>query len=184
MAQVDKDYQNSAVPKSERRGFLTMFMIMLGFTFFSASMWTGQVLSNGLDFSGFISALLLGGLILGLYTGVLGYIGAESGLSLDLLAVRSFGRKGSWLPSAMISFTQIGWFGVGLAMFAIPIAKELLGLEVTADHMPLPGYGLILLAGVFVLCGYNNSVKETKLNKKQTQRLQHQNMLELILTNL
>ena len=27
----------------------------------------------------------------------------------------------------MISFTQIGWFGVGVAMFAIPVANELLG---------------------------------------------------------
>ena len=127
MAHVDMDYQNSAVPQSERRGYLTMFMIMLGFTFFSASMWTGQVLSNGLDFSGFLGALLLGGLILGLYTGILGYIGAESGLSLDLLAVRSFGVKGSYLPSALIAFTQCGWFGVGLAMFAIPIAQTWYG---------------------------------------------------------
>lgn len=142
MAQVDKDYQNSAVPKSERRGFLTMFMIMLGFTFFSASMWTGQVLSNGLDFSGFISALLLGGLILGLYTGVLGYIGAESGLSLDLLAVRSFGKKGSYLPSALIAFTQCGWFGVGLAMFAIPVAQAWFGND------PMITYALVFLAGV------------------------------------
>ena len=41
-----------------------MFMIMLGFTFFSASMWVGQNLSDGLDFKGFIGALLIGGLIL------------------------------------------------------------------------------------------------------------------------
>lgn len=142
MAHVDKDYQNSAVPQSERRGYLTMFMIMLGFTFFSASMWTGQVLSNGLDFSGFLGALLLGGLILGLYTGILGYIGAESGLSLDLLAVRSFGVKGSYLPSALIAFTQCGWFGVGLAMFAIPIAQAWYG------NNEMVMYGLVLLAGV------------------------------------
>ncbi len=142
MAHVDKDYQNSAVPQSERRGYLTMFMIMLGFTFFSASMWTGQVLSNGLDFSGFLGALLLGGLILGLYTGILGYIGAESGLSLDLLAVRSFGVKGSYLPSALIAFTQCGWFGVGLAMFAIPIAQAWYG------NNEMVMYALVLLAGI------------------------------------
>ena len=48
-------------------------------------------------------------------------------MSLDLLARKAFGVKGSYLPSAMISFTQIGWFGVGIAMFAIPVANELLG---------------------------------------------------------
>jgi cytosine permease len=127
-----------------------MFMVMLGFTFFSASMWVGQQLAAGLNFSGFVWALLLGGLILAAYTGALGWIGAESGLSLDMLAHRSFGKKGSWLPSAMISFTQIGWFGVGLAMFAIPVAKELLGLEVTPDHMPWQGYLLVAIAGILM----------------------------------
>ena len=63
-----------------------MFMIMLGFTFFSASMWVGQQLAEGLDFYGFIKSLILGGMILGLYTGLLGYVGAKTGLSMDLLA--------------------------------------------------------------------------------------------------
>ena len=147
---VDVDYTSKAVDRAGRKSNLSMFMVMLGFTFFSASMWVGQQLAAGLNFSGFVWALLLGGLILAAYTGALGWIGAESGLSLDMLAHRSFGKKGSWLPSAMISFTQIGWFGVGLAMFAIPVAKELLGLEVTPDHMPWQGYLLVAIAGILM----------------------------------
>lgn len=139
---VDFDFATSAVPKANRRSLMTMFMIMLGFTFFSASMWVGQQLAKGLDLSGFIGALILGGLILGGYTGALGFIGAESGLSLDLLAQRSFGLKGSYLPSAMISFTQAGWFGVGLAMFAIPVAKVLFGND------PMMIYIMVVLAGI------------------------------------
>ena len=147
---TDIDYTNSPVDKNGRKSNLSMFMLMLGFTFFSASMWTGQQLAAGLDWSGFLWALLLGGLILASYTGALGWIGAESGLSLDMLSRRSFGTKGSWLPSAMISFTQTGWFGVGLAMFAIPVAKELLGLEVTPDSMPWQGYLLVAIAGILM----------------------------------
>ena len=148
--QVDYDYTESSVSRTGRKSTLSMFMVMLGFTFFSASMWVGQELAEGLDFWGFVWALLLGGLILGAYTGTLGYIGAESGLTLDMLSRRSFGKKGSWLPSAMISFTQIGWFGVGLAMFAIPVAKEVFGLDVTPDHMPWLGYGLVVIAGILM----------------------------------
>lgn len=144
---IDADYTTGKVCAQDRRNVLSMFMIMMGFTFFSASMWTGQKLASGLDFNGFIQALILGGIILGAYTGALGYIGAESGLSLDLLAQRSFGVKGSWLPSAMIAFTQIGWFGVGIAMFAIPIASQVMGLEVTPEHMPWQGYLLVAIAG-------------------------------------
>ena len=149
-SRVDYDYTAGKVVQTGRKSNLSMFMVMLGFTFFSASMWVGQQLAAGLDFRGFVWALLLGGLILGAYTGALGYIGAESGLTLDMLARRSFGEKGSWLPSAMISFTQVGWFGVGLAMFAIPVAKELMGLEVTPDHMPTAGYILVAVAGVLM----------------------------------
>ena len=139
---VDIDYSETAVPQSARRGIVTMFMIMLGFTFFSASMWAGQELADGLDLAGFIASLILGGVILGLYTGLLGYVGADSGLSLDLLARKAFGEKGSYLPSAMISFTQIGWFGVGVAMFAIPVAKELLGGSTAAEWI------LVVIAGI------------------------------------
>lgn len=147
---TDVDFTSSRVTKEGRKSNLSMFMVMLGFTFFSASMWAGQSLAAGLDFAGFIGALILGGIILGGYTGTLGYIGAETGLTLDMLAHRSFGRKGSWLPSAMISFTQMGWFGVGLAMFAIPVAQEVFGLEVTPDHMPFLGYVLVVIAGILM----------------------------------
>ena len=150
MKKIDVDYTNRAVDRAGRKSNLSMFMVMLGFTFFSASMWVGQQLAAGLDWWGFVWALVLGGLILAAYTGALGFIGAESGLSLDMLARRSFGSKGSYLPSAMISFTQIGWFGVGLAMFAIPVAKELMGLDVTPDHMPWQGYLLVAIAGVLM----------------------------------
>ena len=146
----DADFTSGRVTKEGRKSNLSMFMVMLGFTFFSASMWVGQQMAAGLNFGQFIGALILGGIILGAYTGALGYIGVETGLTLDMLAHRSFGRKGSWLPSAMISFTQIGWFGVGLAMFAIPVAKELLGLDVTMEHMPYQGYLLVALAGLLM----------------------------------
>ena len=58
---VDIDFAEAAVPQYARRGIVTMFMIMLGFTFFSASMWVGQELADGLDFGGFLVSLIIGG---------------------------------------------------------------------------------------------------------------------------
>lgn len=145
----DVDFADRAVPVSARKNMTTMFMIMLGFTFFSASMWVGQELADGLDFWGFLGALILGGIILGIYTGLLGYVGAKTGLSLDLLSQRAFGVKGSYLPSAMISFTQIGWFGVGLAMFAIPVSKELLGGSTAAQWILVIAAGVCMTASAY-----------------------------------
>lgn len=137
---VDQDYSLEKVPESARKGFWSMFFVMLGFTFFSASMSVGAKLGNGLDFSGFIWAVIIGGVILSAYCGILAYIGASTGLSMDLLCRRVFGVKGSWLSSALLAFTQIGWFGVGVAMFAIP-AAEVIGC---------PAWILVAVAGLLM----------------------------------
>ena len=132
--QVDADYSLEAVPASARKGFWNMFFVMLGFTFFSASMSVGAKLGNGLDLSGFAWACLIGGVILSAYCGVLAFIGSRTGLNMDLLCRRTFGAKGSYLSSAILGFTQIGWFGVGVAMFSIP-AAELMGAVRTIPTM-------------------------------------------------
>ena len=127
-AQVDADYSLEAVPESARKGFWNMFFVMLGFTFFSASMSVGAKLGNGLDLSGFFWACLIGGVILSAYCGILAYIGSETGMTMDLLCRRTFGEKGSYLSSAILGFTQIGWFGVGVAVFSSP-AAQLIGVN-------------------------------------------------------
>ena len=137
----DKDYSLEAVPESARKGFRSMFFVMLGFTFFSASMSVGAKLGNGLDFSEFVLACIIGGIILSIYCGILAYIGSDTGLTMDLLCRKAFGKKGSYLSSLVLGFTQIGWFGVGVAMFAIPVSGELLGGSKVAM------WALVLVAG-------------------------------------
>ncbi len=124
----DFDYSLAAVPEDARKGFRAMFFVMLGFTFFSASMSVGAKLGNGLDLGGFALACIIGGAILSIYCGILAYIGSDTGLNMDLLCRRAFGAKGSYLSSLILGFTQIGWFGVGVAMFSIPTA-QLLGIN-------------------------------------------------------
>lgn len=134
------DYELQVVPKESKRGFVSMFAVMLGFTFFSASMWAGGSLGTGLDVKGFIISVLLGNLILGVYTSLLAYIASSTGLSTHLLARYSFGEKGSHLVSFLLAITQVGWFGVGVAMFAVPVQK-LTGMNV---------YLLVFLAGILM----------------------------------
>lgn len=136
----DKDYSLEAVKEKDKRGFISMFLVMLGFTFFSASMLTGGTLGSALSLKEFALAVFLGNLILAIYTGALAYIGADTGLSMHLLARYSFGEKGSYLASFLTSFTQIGWFGVGVAMFAIPVSK-VTGINV---------YVLVAISGVLM----------------------------------
>jgi cytosine permease len=118
------DYALEPVPESARRGLISMSTVMLGFTFFAASMWTGGTLGKGFRlWPDLILVILFGNLILGVYGAFLGYAAAKTNLSTHILARYAFGRVGSKLPSFMLAFTQIGWFGVGVAMFAYPINK-------------------------------------------------------------
>ncbi|AGX06350.1 MULTISPECIES: cytosine permease [Bacillus] len=140
MKKVDLDFSLSAVPQKHRSGFWRMLVVMLGLTFFSASMWSGGTLGSGLTFMQFIGIVLAGNLILGAYTGALAYIAAKTGLSTHLLTRYAFGEKGSYLSSFLLAATQVGWFGVGVAMFALPVQK-VTGLD---------AYLLIAIAGVLM----------------------------------
>lgn len=137
---VDTEHSLSAVDEKSRQGFWAVLVVMVGFTFFSPSMTAGGTLGIGLNMRDFFLAMTLGNAFLGVYTGALAYIGQSTGLTLDLLARYSFGEKGSYLSSALISFTQIGWFGVGVAMFALPVGK-LLGINTTI---------LIIITGILM----------------------------------
>src|SRR5699024_11313965 len=88
----------------------------------------------------FLVIVFLGNLILGLYTGALAHIAAKTGLSTHLLARYAFGEKGSYISSFLLSFTIIGWFGVGSEMFAYPVQK------VTGANI----YLLIIIAGILM----------------------------------
>ncbi|NEU30539.1 cytosine permease [bacterium LRH843] len=123
MAKVDKEFTLQAVPQANRNGFWKILAVMLSLSFFSASMMAGGTLGTGLSFIQFIWIVLTGNLVLGLYTGTLAHIAAKTGLSTHLLTRYAFGEKGSYVSSFLLATTQVGWFGVGLAMFAVPVAK-------------------------------------------------------------
>lgn len=128
----------------KKKSNLDILMIMFGFTFFSGSMFIGQKLSSGIDFLEFIVCILIGGTILGIFGGMLGYIGAKTGKNMKELSHMSFGKKGSYLPSLLVGITQIGWYGVGISMFAVPVANLIFPNNMFAL------YSLIILFGVFM----------------------------------
>lgn len=126
-------------------------------------------LGLNLTFTQFIIIVLAGNLALGLYTGSLAYIAAKTGLSTHLLAKYAFGEKGSYLPSFLLAFTQVGWFGVGVAMFAVPVANAMnwnvyalifafgIGMTVTALYgmKSLVILGFIAVPAIALLGGYS-----------------------------
>lgn len=137
----DTDYSLVKVPKEmQMQGLFASMMVLVGFTFFTPSMTAGGQLGISMNLTRFLLSMLLGNAFLGLYCAVLSYIGQKTGFNIDVLGSYSFGKRGSLLSSVIISFTQIGWFGVGVAMFAIPVSML----------FNIPMYVLIFITGFFM----------------------------------
>jgi purine-cytosine permease-like protein len=62
---MHNEYEFASVAAEDRRGFPSMLAVMLGFTFFSASMWAGATLGKGLSAPKFLLAVLAGNALLG-----------------------------------------------------------------------------------------------------------------------
>lgn len=117
------DYPLSEVPNSERKGLLSTSVVLLGFTFFTATMWAGGSLGKAFSFGELMLAIVIGNLLLGLYAAALAYIACKSGLNSVLLGRFCFGERGSKLSDFILGFTQIGWYAWGTATIAIVLVK-------------------------------------------------------------
>ncbi|WP_026291664.1 cytosine permease [Marinobacterium rhizophilum] len=117
------DYPLSEVPKDKRKGLLSISVILLGFTFFTSTMWAGGSLGQAFAFEELLSAIIIGNLLLGAYAAALGYIACKSGLNTALMGRFCFGEAGSKLSDVILGFTQIGWYAWGIATIAIVLVK-------------------------------------------------------------
>ena len=137
------DYPLSEVPMHARKGLASTAMVLLGFTFFTATMFAGGKLGVAFSFSEMLAVIALGNLLLGMYAAGLGYIAFKSGLNSVLMGRFCFGEVGSKLSDLILGFTQIGWYAWGTATAAVVLGKYF-------QLSPGSVLGLMLVFGTFV----------------------------------
>ena len=119
----EQDYPLSPVPMDQRKSVWSMGLVLLGFTFFTATMWAGGTLGKAFSFSELLLVIVVGNLLLGAYTSALAFIAYKSGLNSVLMGRFCFGEVGSKLSDFVLGFTQIGWYAWGTATIAIVLVK-------------------------------------------------------------
>ena len=141
------DYPLSEVPASARKGLLSTSVVLLGFTFFTATMWAGGSLGQAFPIDQLLWVVLLGNLLLGIYAAALGYIACKSGLNAVLMGRFCFGEKGSKLSDFILGFTQIGWYAWGTATIAVVLVRTT-GMQAWMEIplMVLFGFGFCITA--------------------------------------
>jgi len=119
------DYPLTEVPKNDRKGLFSTSIVLLGFTFFTATMFAGGKIGSAFSLGEMLLAVTIGNLLLGFYAAALAYIAYKSGLNAVLMGRFCFGEKGSKLSDFILGFTQIGWYAWGTATIAIVLVKTL-----------------------------------------------------------
>src|SRR5918998_2397731 len=109
---VDPDYPVTPVPAHARKSFLSIAVVLLGFTVFTPTMLAGATLGPAFAFDDLVLVILAGSLILGAYVAVMGWVGARTGLTTVVMARYTLGTRGAKLASILLGGTQIGWYGV------------------------------------------------------------------------
>ncbi len=67
------DYPLSEVPWDSRKGLLSTSVVLLGFTFFTATMWAGGSLGTAFELQELLWIILIGNILLGVYASALAY---------------------------------------------------------------------------------------------------------------
>lgn len=116
--EVDPDYPIDPVPSTARRSLFSLAIVLLGFTFFTPTMLAGAQVGAAFSFSTLLWVLLLGSAVLGVYVGLIGGIGARTGLTTVMMCRYALGTTGSKLASLLLGGTQVGWYGVTVATLA------------------------------------------------------------------
>ncbi len=141
-----QDYPLSEVPLSARRSLGSLCVVLLGFTFFTATMFAGGSIGAAFPFwPDLVAIIVVGNLLLGVYVAILSLIGCRTGLNTALLSRFGFGRIGARLPDIVLGFTQIGWYGWGTATMAVVLLR-LIGVDPEANATL--AYALMIVFGM------------------------------------
>lgn len=109
---LGEEYEHAPVPTAARRSAFSVTMVWIGFPMIITGAMTGSILVLGMGFSRALIAMILGNLIMLGYVGLLGHLGARTGMNFGLIASQVFGRKGYVLASGLLSTLLLGWYAV------------------------------------------------------------------------
>ncbi|GAB3707168.1 cytosine permease [Mariniluteicoccus flavus] len=110
--EVDRDYPLTPVPASARKSFLSIAVVLLGFTVFAPTLMAGAEIGAAFRFDTFLMVLVLGSLVLCAYVAAIGFMGARTGLTTVVMSRYTFGSVGAKFASILLGGTQVGWYGV------------------------------------------------------------------------
>lgn len=111
----DQDYIYTPVPQNKRYGWIKMFFVWLCWNVVVGDLATGTALGSSMKFRDALIALSIGDIILVAVMIMTVYIGSKTGLAaMSLIQVYRRLGVGTYIFSAIICVTSVGWFATQL----------------------------------------------------------------------
>lgn len=146
---IDLDFTSSHVPIDARKSGLSIFVVLLGFTFLATSMAAGASVGVAFNMKELMLILIAGALILSVYAGSLSWIAAKTGLTAMLLSKYALGKIGSKWADIILGGTQVFWYAVQSAYIG-KVFTQALNIEEYYVHWTV---FFSLFFGVFAIKG-------------------------------
>lgn len=122
---IDNDFVHEVVPATARQGFWRILFVWLGFVLVVGIMAVGGGLASQMPRGELIVAILVGNLVLGGMAAFSGYIGAETGVSFNVLMSYAFAGRSWRVASLFVPIVMIGWYAIESALFANYVGEVL-----------------------------------------------------------
>src|SRR5690625_4849844 len=147
-----QDYELRSVPLTERKSFWIVAATLFAWVINPTPAIVGGEISSGLTIGNAILAILIGAIVVGLYSIPIGVAGAREGWSTALLSEISFGKKGSNVVSAAMALANIIFYGIVVGIFVATL-ESVLGKE-PGSFMVWGGIVFVILMALSAWFGF------------------------------
>lgn len=127
-AKEEMEYQHVPIPMDKRLGFQGPALVWSGFGIAFICAVIGGIIQQSLGTINGIIAIIIGNLILFLYSAVIGYTSGEHGINFPLTVRYVFGDRGAFVPIVLLSLLVTGWFAFQ-AWLVADIVRVAFGLQ-------------------------------------------------------
>jgi len=103
------DFDIEHVPQEQRKGTIGLIMVWFCWAFQFATIISGGVLASGLTLNEAFWAIIVGDVILGIFSVIMSNIGLREGIGFSLQTRYSFGKRATVIPSFIAGCVQLGW---------------------------------------------------------------------------
>lgn len=146
-----EEFHQRPVPLSGRLGFVSPALVWSGFGISYICMVIGGIIQQGLGTGNGILAILVGNVILFVYSSLIGYGGGKWGMNFPLTVKAVFGASGAAIPILVMAVLVTGWYAFQ-AWLTADILRVALGLD-PGVAVGIAGAVIAVIMGLPVIFG-------------------------------